>query len=310
MLYELNYLNVNSAYESPMEATEFTPWVRVVSPYQGHHRGSLIIPERYEQVLVGFEKDNVERPYVIGGLYHDKEMPSEWSQYDKNRVKGFRSRSGHCIEFVDGKDTDSGTSTGGRIHIYDAKTHAYDIYFNTDKKLISFVSKGDIELKADNNISINAGNDINVTVGNNYTTDVKNDMTTNVGNDVKTDTKGGEEHHSVGEIWTYSDKYLYMQGGEEVYLEAAETNLFYANDVNVGVYGKCTDADFTTCKSQFQINSSHIVMDTKDLELWINNQAKNVKIDSNKDIEVKAFGNIKSDSLGQTQINGHPAKIN
>lgn len=325
--WQLIYAAANTNSKTPVDIAELTPWIKVASPYQGHHRGSLVIPERFEQVLVGFEYNNLERPYVIGSLYKKDEMPSEWSQYDKNRVKGFRSRSGHCIEFIDNEDTDSGTSKGGKIHIYDAKTHAYDIVFDTDKQLISMESKGNIELTANNNIVLHAKNNIDLTADNDMNINVKNDLLTNVKHDyaievendltevvkrnVYTETNGEEEHHAVGEIWTHSDDLVYLQGANEVYMEASETNLFYANDVNIGVYAKCSDGDYSTSKSEFQINASHMVMHTQDnLVLWITNEVKNVKIDANQDVEISAFGNLNSSSLGQTKISGNPVKIN
>lgn len=327
--WQLIHAAANTTATTAEEIDErlLSPWIRVVSPYLGYHRGSLVVPELHEKVLVGFENNNMERPYVIGGMYVKDQMPSEWSQYQKNRVKGFRTRSGHCIEVIDDENLDDyGTSQGGKIHIYDAKTHVYDIVFNTDKKLIRMESKGNIELTADNDIvlhakndmKLTADNDMNITVGNDLITNVKHDYAIEVENDltevvkrnVHTETNGEEEHHAVGEIWTHSDDLVYLQGANEVYMEASETNLFYANDVNIGVYAKCSDSDYSTCKSQFQINSSHIVVNTKELEMWLNNEAKKVKIDSNQDIEISAMANIKSSSIAQTKITGNPVKIN
>ena len=293
-----------------------TPWIWMLSPYQGMDHGSLAIPEIGDMVLVGFEHNNAERPYVMGSRYSCyRSMNSEWQQLNgKNNVKGFRSRSGHTVEIID-KDGDlkDGTNfnTGGRIHIYDAKTHAYDIVLDTDKNLIRMESKGNIMLTANNNIVLHAKKDMELTADQNMKINVGNDMTTTVQRKVKTVTKGEEEHHAVGEIWTHSDDLVYLQGANEVYMEAAETNLFYANDTNVGVFAKCSDGNFSTCKSQFQINGSHIVMNTKELEMWLNNEgSKNVKITSNKDVEVSAMNSVKSSSVGQTQITGNPVKIN
>lgn len=163
-----------------------TPWIWVVSPYQGFRQGSLAIPEIGSMVLVGFEQNNAERPYVIGSRYFKNTMLDDWSQYSNNRVKGFRSRSGHTIEFIDaeGNNTFDGFKNGGRIHIYDADTHAYDILFDTNRNLIKMVSKGNIELKAGNDIIIDAGNDITVTAGNDMTETVHHNMTVNVDQDL------------------------------------------------------------------------------------------------------------------------------
>jgi len=116
-------------------------WIRIAQPYGGNQKGSYILPEIGEEVMVGFEHENMEKPYVIGALFHDsdkddqKQMPDEsWVETDKankeNEVKAFRTKKGHTIEFHDTKDGD------GFIRIYGNNKkdkENYDIILSTDK---------------------------------------------------------------------------------------------------------------------------------------------------------------------------------
>ena len=47
-----------------------TPWIRVVQPHAGADKGFYFIPEIGEEVLVDFEDQNAERPFVVGSNYN------------------------------------------------------------------------------------------------------------------------------------------------------------------------------------------------------------------------------------------------
>ena len=78
---------------------ETSPWLRVASPYTGKDKGFFITPEVDDIVLVAFESDNPEKPYVLSGFYHGK-TPPEWFDA-KNRYKGFKSKGGNKWKFDD-----------------------------------------------------------------------------------------------------------------------------------------------------------------------------------------------------------------
>jgi len=132
--------------QDPNEDVEEYPWIRIAQPYIGGNKeksqGCYILPEIDDEVIVGFEHENMEKPFVIGSLYHDsdeddqKRMPEEsWVETDqankKNEVKAFRTKKGHTIEFhdVDGDDK------CGFIRIYGNEKKDgpnYDIILSTD----------------------------------------------------------------------------------------------------------------------------------------------------------------------------------
>ncbi len=185
-----------------------TPWIRIAQPHGGNDKGFYFIPEIDEEVMVGFENGNAEKPYVIGTLYHGQQRPGSNWYSDSNDIKAIRTRNGHTIEVND-------AGQGGFIRIYDNKKENYVLTLSTDEKLVKIESTGNIEFRAGksiimdakedvsitagkdisseakeniidsagNNMSAEAGNDISTTAGNDILIDAGNDMNTKVGND-------------------------------------------------------------------------------------------------------------------------------
>ena len=64
-----------------------TPWVRVAQPMATSGGGAFFKPNKGDEVLVNFDNDNVERPYVVGSVY-SKNVLSPGEDLDK-QVKNF-----------------------------------------------------------------------------------------------------------------------------------------------------------------------------------------------------------------------------
>lgn len=82
-------------------------WARTVHAGAGKDRGTLIIPEVGDEVLVVFEQGDLRRPYVLGGLYNGVDTPdaSGIDPIDSgsgavNR-RSIVSRKGHRIDLLD-----------------------------------------------------------------------------------------------------------------------------------------------------------------------------------------------------------------
>ncbi len=138
---------------------EATPWIRIVSPHAGVDKGFHFIPELGEEVLVGFEGGNAERPYMMGSLYNGSEKPESWKT-DGNDIKAIRTRSGHTIEFND-------TNGEEKINIYDNEgsiitfdTKAKSLYITATEN-IEFTAKN-IKMVVEENIDIQAKGNIDV----------------------------------------------------------------------------------------------------------------------------------------------------
>ena len=80
---------------------EHTPWIRVVQPHAGAGKGFYFIPEIGEEVLVDFEFQNAERPYVVGAHYNGEEMSHYHTKGNDKKV--IHTRSGTKIVLNDGE---------------------------------------------------------------------------------------------------------------------------------------------------------------------------------------------------------------
>ena len=86
-----------------------TPWVRVVTPMASPGGGTFFRPQIGDEVMVNFENDNVERPYVIGSVFSKNNTTPDEKMYRQrgNELQGkevtmmMMSRNGHHITFTD-----------------------------------------------------------------------------------------------------------------------------------------------------------------------------------------------------------------
>jgi Rhs element Vgr protein len=154
---------------------EKSPWLRIVNPYSGKEKGHLFIPEIDEEVLIGFEGGNAEKPFVIGTMFHAKAKPESWDPA-KNNIKAIRTRSGHTIEFRDHEGEEE-------IWIYDYNKENYFIKMKSHAQEITIEAVEHIQLKA-KNISILAEKDLKIEA-----TDVYNTTNGNVESKVSGNTQ-------------------------------------------------------------------------------------------------------------------------
>lgn len=110
-------------WQKPKEKT--TNWIRVQSPNAGtsdavsKNRGLVFVPEVGDQVMVGYEHGNPDRPYVTGAMFH---KDSGKGGDKDNKIKSIITRSGNAICFDD--ETGSITitdQTGKQLVLLDGK---------------------------------------------------------------------------------------------------------------------------------------------------------------------------------------------
>ena len=176
---KLGRVRVQFLWQKEQDENLMTPWIRIAQPHGGNNKGFYFIPEIDEEVMVGFENGNAEKPYVIGTLYHGKQRPGkDWFDENvENNVKAIRTRNGHTIEIHDENE-------GGYIRIYDHEKENYVLTFSTDKKLIRLTSAGNIELYAGNDIILDAQNNIKINAKNDISIDAKQNIDENAGQKV------------------------------------------------------------------------------------------------------------------------------
>jgi type VI secretion system secreted protein VgrG len=149
------------------EKNTMTPWIRLIQPHSGSGKGFHFIPEIGEEVLVGFESGNAEKPFVMGTHYNGGETSSYHTSGNDKKV--IHTRSGTKIILNDAE---------GSVFIEDPSGNAYFMD-----------GQGNINVNAPRNMTFTAGEDINISAGRNMNTKVGNDNTVNVTNDHKFNSK-------------------------------------------------------------------------------------------------------------------------
>lgn len=52
-----------------------SPWARIAAPLAGKQRGAWFMPEEGDEVLVAFEQNRFDHPYVVGFLWNGVDRP-------------------------------------------------------------------------------------------------------------------------------------------------------------------------------------------------------------------------------------------
>lgn len=156
-------------------------WARVVHFGAGPDRGAFFVPEVDDEVLVGFEHGDINFPYVIGGLYNGQDKPSlgiEKKDNADNVVasskvgrRGFTSRKGHALVFVDDDSDADGIvirSSDGKLKI-ELKAKGKELVITGDPKVtveagdeLTLHSKKDLNIKADGNLKLQAASGVDM----------------------------------------------------------------------------------------------------------------------------------------------------
>ena len=96
-------------------------WARIAAPAAGRDRGTVWIPEVGDEVLLAFDKGDINHPYVLGALWNGQDTPPEKNQDGQNDTKLVRSRSGHQIKLFDkpGQESVEIKTQGGHTILLD-----------------------------------------------------------------------------------------------------------------------------------------------------------------------------------------------
>ena len=176
-----------------------TSWIRVMTPDAGSsdsvssNRGMVFIPEKGDQVLVGFRHNNPNRPFVLGSLFNGKSGGGGGSD---NKTKSITTRSGNTVSLND-----------------------------ADKSItISDPSGSQVLLDGKENILMSSKTSINLTVGSSSITINKEGKITIEGVEI--------EVKSSGSISNTSPK-VAISGGEEVAINGKNSTEINGASVNI-----------------------------------------------------------------------------
>lgn len=128
-------------------------WARVAVLAAGKDRGTLWLPEVGDEVLLGFDKGNIEHPYVLGALWNGKDVPPETNADGENNTKLIRSRCGHQVKFFEkqGQESFEIKTKGGHVLLMDDTAGSAQI-------VIKDSSGNQIVIKsAENSLTIESG---------------------------------------------------------------------------------------------------------------------------------------------------------
>jgi Rhs element Vgr protein len=195
------------------ESGDDFPWLRLIHPYGGKmsssdQHGFYFIPEIGDEVMIGFENDNPDKPFVIGNVYHKNSKPDHWYDADNNK-KSIRTRNGNQIIFSD----ENGNEEIRILNTNDSSpTNEISLSMNNNGK-ISIKSKGELEISAES-IKISARNDITVDSGQN---------TKFTANDYQLDANNGIQ--MTGQKIDFEGTNTSMKGTADLKMEGANTSM-------------------------------------------------------------------------------------
>ena len=144
------------------EKNQMTPWIRLIQPHSGSGKGFHFIPEVGEEVLVGFESGNAEKPFVMGTHYNGFETSSYHTSGNDKKV--IHTRSGTKIILNDAEGSVFIEDPSGNTYLMDGQGN---INVNAPNDM-TFTAGKNISMIAGMNITSSAGMNISETAGINH----------------------------------------------------------------------------------------------------------------------------------------------
>ncbi len=147
-----------------------TDWIRILTPDAGssdivnQNRGYVFIPEAGDQVMVDFEQNNPDRPFVQGSIFHAENGAGG---FDTNHLKSIQTRSGNKIVMNDKDGSITAEDACGNVIFMDGKGNitisasSNNVTINAPKTMT--LNATDIFLNASQNVNISAGANIRET---------------------------------------------------------------------------------------------------------------------------------------------------
>ncbi len=135
-----------------MDGAQKTPWLRVMTPHYGagetgsKSRGFAFVPEVNDQVMVGFQHGNPDRPFVFGAMPHGKNAALSNPATKEHHLS---VNSGTTVSFLD-------SSSSQELHLQVDKSNRITIVVNSGQGTITLNASTNIVLKATKEITLDA----------------------------------------------------------------------------------------------------------------------------------------------------------
>ena len=101
-----------------------TPFADVVSPMAGKEYGVVCIPQKGEEVLVGFCDGDISNPVVLGSLYNSVNKPPIKVDANKNEIMVIKLSTGLKIEINTNKNKSNLSITTQKGHLIDIQDNS------------------------------------------------------------------------------------------------------------------------------------------------------------------------------------------
>lgn len=154
----LGRIRVKFFWSQSRQQDQESVWMRVGTMHNSTGRGVNFVPEVGAMVMIGYEGNLAENPFVMTCLYPKPEEDINYTS-DNNDIKVIATRSGNMVIFID-EDGDAKIQISNR-----EKTDTFlEFAFKDDGKISLHVENGLLEVKT-KEITIEATEDITVSAG-------------------------------------------------------------------------------------------------------------------------------------------------
>lgn len=158
-------VKVRLPWVTDQDGNRYDVWARLATVMAGNNRGSWLIPDVDDEVLVSFEAGDTRRPYVIGALWNGQDSPPEsMDGSGQNDKKTLRSRNGVVITLddTDGQESLTLQTPGGQQVVLKDGPGAVEIQ-DSNGNSVKLESSG-ITVNASANVTIN-GSMVKISAG-------------------------------------------------------------------------------------------------------------------------------------------------
>ncbi|MHB9147084.1 MAG: type VI secretion system tip protein VgrG [Candidatus Amoebophilus sp.] len=135
-------------------------WCRVASFYASKGIGAFIMPEKEDEVIIGFINDDFRSPVVVGSLYSGSKHKTPIQQDQENNIKALVTRSKLAMTFNDKDKAIVFQTPGGRTISISDKSGTIEITNGNANKII--LGKQNVEIISNKDIVLNAKGSINL----------------------------------------------------------------------------------------------------------------------------------------------------
>ncbi len=203
--------------------TEESFWARIAQVYAGPGRGSFWIPEIGDEVVVVFDRNDPNQPYILGGVWNGQDaVPPPGNADGVNNHKIWRTRNGHQVIFDD-------TDGSEKITIIDGPNKRHLVIDVAADTITLTADPGDITYEApENTLTIDCV-DLEIDVKNSSTWKV--DAQLSETSDTRSETIQGPDTITVAETWSITAPSTSVK---------AQTSSLAAQVIGVSVTGSLT----------------------------------------------------------------------